>query len=219
MNLWDAVLETARKEWRWISRNPVKDVKKPSSPASRKRGVRQAEIDALAPHFTTPGMREVFQGFLLGVETAMRAGEMWTLERSQIDLDTRVVRLLKTKNGDSREVPLSPEAHRIVTELLADGRKTLFTIASRDPMFRKGRDAAGIADLHFHDSRSEGISRLSKKFDVLELARVVGHRDIKSLMIYYQADAAELARRLASGERTPKPRPPTSEDGSSRQES
>jgi integrase len=208
MNLWQSVLEVARKEWKWIDRNPVVDVKKPPSPRSRQRGVRQAEIDTLAPHFTAAGMREVFDGFLLGIETAMRAGEMWSLERPQIDLERSVAHLTKTKNGDTREVPLSPRAVEIIQALLADGREVLFSVpkASRDTLFRKGRQAAGILDLHFHDSRSEGVSRLSKTFDVLELARVVGHRDIRSLMHYYRTDAADLAKRLAAG-RSPTRRP------------
>lgn len=208
MNLWQSVFEVARKEWKWIERNPVVDVKKPPSPRSRQRGVRQAEIDALAKHFTAAGMREVFDGFLLGIETAMRAGELWSLERSQIDLAQGVARLTKTKNGDAREVPLSPAAIAIMERLLADGRDVLFSVppASRDALFRKGRKAAGIEDLHFHDSRSEGVSRLSKVFDVLELARVVGHRDIRSLMHYYRTDAADLAKRLAAGQ-TPTRRP------------
>ena len=63
-------------------------------------------------------------------------------------------------------------------------------------MFRRARDTAMIENLHFHDSRAEAIWRLSKKLDVLELARVIGHRDIKSLLIYYQVDADELADRL-----------------------
>jgi SNF2 family DNA or RNA helicase len=35
-----------------------------------------------------------------------------------------------------------------------------------------------------------------RKLDVLELARVIGHRDVRSLMLYYQVDADELADRL-----------------------
>lgn len=199
MNLWQSVFEVARKEWKWLDRNPVDDVKKPASPKSRRRGVTDAEIRRLKPHFVGPMMAEVFQAFRLGIETAMRSGEMLSLERGQIDLQTRVVHLLKTKNGDERDVPLTPEGLRIIESLLSDGRKSLFLVSneSRDALFRAGRDAAGIHDLHFHDSRSEGISRLSKKMDVLELARVVGHRDPKSLMFYYRADAAAIARRLA----------------------
>jgi integrase len=53
-----------------------------------------------------------------------------------------------------------------------------------------------LADLHFHDSRAEAIFRLSKRLDVLELARMVGHRDPRSLMLYYATTADELADKL-----------------------
>ena len=47
-----------------------------------------------------------------------------------------------------------------------------------------------------HDARSEAITRLSKKLDVLALARIIGHRDIKSLMFYYAESADAMADRL-----------------------
>jgi integrase len=87
---------------------------------------------------------------------------------------------------------------KIVRALLADGRQRLMTSsnATRDALFRKARVAAKIDNLHFHDSRAEAIWRLSKKLDPLELARQIGHRDPKSLLLYYEADAAEMARKL-----------------------
>jgi hypothetical protein len=57
-------------------------------------------------------------------------------------------------------------------------------------------ERASLEDLHFHDSRAEAIWRLSKKLDVLQLARVIGHRDLKSLLIFYDVSASELAKRL-----------------------
>lgn len=214
MNLIESVLEIARKEWKWIAVNPIKDVQKPPNPRSRRRRVPDADTKAVTDRLTGPSGHEVAKGFRLGIETGMRAGEMWSLERPQIDLTIRVAHLLKTKNGDERDVALSPEAVSIIEELLADGRVKLFrtTTAVRDALFRKARTAAGIDNLHFHDSRTEAIYRLSKKFDVLELARQIGHRDIKSLMYYYQADAADLARKLAAPVQTPKPPRPASAD-------
>jgi len=55
--------------------------------------------------------------------------------------------------------------------------------ASLDALFRKGKKRAGLADadLHFHDSRHEGITRLAAVLGVLELARAVGHRDLRML--------------------------------------
>lgn len=40
------------------------------------------------------------------------------------------------------------------------------------------------------------VTRLSKKLDVLDLARVIGHRDVKMLLTYYEADAEALAKKL-----------------------
>jgi len=67
---------------------------------------------------------------------------------------------------------------------------------TKDALFRRARNATCIQNLHFHDSRAEAIWRLSKKLDVMELARMIGHRDLKSLMFYYNAAPDELADRL-----------------------
>lgn len=198
MNLIDSVLEIARKEWGWIQANPIRDVKKPAGPRSRRRRVSDAEIRKVCEHLNGPMGSEVSAGFRLAIETGMRSGEMWSLERAQIDLRRRVAHLLKTKNGDERDVALSRHAVAIIKGLLKDRRKSLMTSsnATRDALFRKARAAAGIQNLHFHDSRAEAIWRLSKKLDPLELARQIGHRDPKSLLFYYEADAAEMARKL-----------------------
>jgi integrase len=200
MNLLQAVYEAARREWKWVRVNPFRDVRKPVEPPARRRGVPQAEFDKLAPHLTGPAGREVLAGFELGIETGMRAGEMWGLERGQIDLEAGVAHLTLTKNGDARDVALSPRARAIVQGLLEDGRPELFAIttASRDALFRKARNAAGIPDLHFHDSRSEAVIRLSKVLDVLQLAEQIGHRNLNSLQMYFRQPASERARLLGA---------------------
>jgi integrase len=65
-----------------------------------------------------------------------------------------------------------------------------------DATFRKLKRKANILDLHFHDSRAEAATRLAAKVDVLTLARILGHRDIRSLMIYYRESAEDIAKRL-----------------------
>ncbi|MCB1764228.1 MAG: site-specific integrase, partial [Gammaproteobacteria bacterium] len=62
--------------------------------------------------------------------------------------------------------------------------------------FRKIKNRTQIENLTFHDTRHEAITRLSKKLDVLDLARMVGIRDLKILMVYYNATASEIAERL-----------------------
>jgi len=63
-------------------------------------------------------------------------------------------------------------------------------------LFRRALQIAGVDGLTFHDTRHEALTRLAQKLEVLDLARMVGHRDPRSLMIYYNATAEEIASRL-----------------------
>ena len=76
--------------------------------------------------------------------------------------------------------------------------RSVFCINSNslDALFRKYRDKAGISGLHFHDTRHEAITRLAKKLNVLDLARMVGHKKLNQLMTYYNESAEELAKKL-----------------------
>lgn len=204
MNLIKSVLDVARKEWGWIEASPLEDVRRPPNAKSRKRGIAQKEIDAIVESLGwEPWLRverrndEVAVGFLICIETALRSGELLGLAWGDVDLDARVLTVRDTKNGDDREVPLSTRAVQLFGCLSRESERCFqISPAVRDVLFRAARDAAGCREVHFHDSRSEGISRLSKKLDVLELARVTGHRDLKSLLHYYRADTAALAQRL-----------------------
>lgn len=197
MKLLNQILEQCRKEWGYITKNPLSDVSRPTAPAPRRRGVTQAEIDAVCEglDYTSDGpviekRQQVAVAFLLAIETAMRKGEMLGLVPERIHLDKRFVQLPETKNGDSRQVPLSTRAVELLRSLPAG----CFTVsaASADVMFRR----VAPEGVHFHDSRSEGITRLAKKLSVLDLSRVVGHRDPRSLMIYYRETAEEIALKL-----------------------
>lgn len=63
-------------------------------------------------------------------------------------------------------------------------------------LFRRWVSKTPIQDLVFHDTRHEAITRLAGRLDVLDLAKVVGHRDIKQLLTYYNKSAAELVLQL-----------------------
>ena len=51
-----------------------------------------------------------------------------------------------------------------------------------------------LQDLHFHDSRADALTRLSRRMDVMRLARISGHRDLRQLLqTYYRETAADVA--------------------------
>jgi integrase len=204
MNLLRSVIEVARRDWGWINGNPLKDVRKPKAPPSRKRRVTDDEIERLSTALglhdgLAAGMAKQRTGlaFLFALETACRAGEIVGLTWEHVHTKDCYIHLPKTKNGEARDVPLSRRAIEILDVLPRD-TATVFDLhpPTRDALFRKARQSAGLGDLHFHDSRAEAIWRLSKKLDVLELARVIGHKDLKSLLLYYNTSASDLAKRL-----------------------
>jgi len=127
----------------------------------------------------------------------MRCSEICGLKIN--DINGAVARLPNTKNGQVRNVPLSKEALRIIEQLpKINGSDSVFYLKTTtvDVLFRKIKDRAGINDLHFHDTRHEAIKRLARKLEVLDLARMVGHKDLKQLMVYYNATASEISSRL-----------------------
>jgi integrase len=199
MQLMSSVLTVARRDWELIAVNPLSDVRKPSKPQPRDRLPTSAEIEAMqfsAGEDLSKVTARAFHAFKFAMESAMRAGEIAGLEWDRVDLGRRVALLTHTKNGRSREVPLSSRAVSLLEAL--PKLDPVFGLSSRqlDVLFRKLRDRAGVEGLTFHDSRHAAITALSRKLDVLALARMVGHTDLRQLRVYYNESAEELAKRL-----------------------
>lgn len=204
MNLMRSVLESARRDWHWLRVNPMADVSWPTTPPGRRRRIAPEEVTAVAKAFGVAGRKlpadtatqRTGLAFLFALETAMRAGEIVGLHWRDVRLVEQFVILPETKNGDRREVPLTKRAVAIL-KALPKGEGPVFGLDGplRDALWRKTRPKE-LADLHFHDARGEAIWRLSQKLDVLQLGQAIGHRDPKSLLHYYRATAAELAKRL-----------------------
>lgn len=203
LNLLSAVFEEGIR-WNWIKSNPIRKIKRPKNPKPRdKRFSEEAIKKILRALFfdrqtVTEQRHEIAVAFLLALETAMRQGEIWGLWWKDVFLDQCYLRLPDTKNNDSRDVPLSSEAVRLLKLLRPGTGKKVFNSNqnSSATIFRNSLKLAGITGLTFHDTRHEALTRLARKLDVLDLARMVGHRDPRSLMIYYNPTAQEIAGRL-----------------------
>jgi integrase len=200
------VFGSAAREWKWIAKSPTAEVRRPADPPPRDRLYTQDEIDRLCAALGIDGeqaepvqsiSQRVGVAFLFAIETAMRAGEICGLMPEHIS--GRVATLPITKNGTKRAVPLSSRAAALL-KLLPEPEEggTVFGVTARslDALFRKAKTRAGIEDATFHDARHLAITRLAKKLNVLDLARMVGHRDLKQLQVYYNESAEDIAARL-----------------------
>jgi len=198
----------AREEWKWMTGNPLQGLRIPRNPAPRTRRVSPAEVRALCRILDyRPGKapetksQEVALAFMVGLRSGMRAGEILSLGSDNLDLRRRVASVAhKTQHltGKPRDVPLTRQAVRLLQPVA--NLEQCFTISSAvlDTLFRKARDRLLIEDLHFHDSRAEALTRLARKVDVMTLAKISGHKDVRILVgTYYRETAEQIAARLA----------------------
>lgn len=204
LNLLSSVFEQG-KRWQWLAENPVRGIYRPKNPRPRDRRISPNEIERILMALNFDGERvieqrhEIAVAFLFALETAMRQGEIWKLQWGDINIEKRYLTLHETKNGTSRDVPLSREAIRLLKLLPSyrqGGRAFVTNQQSSGTIFRRALKMAGMEGLTFHDTRHESLTRLAQKLEVLDLARMVGHRDPRSLMTYYNPTPEEIANRL-----------------------
>lgn len=198
-----SVCHMAISEWGYMYENPFKALPRPSGGKPRDVLYTDDEITrVLAALDYDPSMpattlrARAGAAFRFAIETAMRAGEIAALSAEHIDYELRVVTIPITKNGDARRVPLSSEAIRILKQL--PSKKTAFDLTTTQLLtaFFRSKKLTGIKDKTFHDTRHLAITRLAGKLDVLDLARMVGHRNINQLLTYYNKKAEDIAALL-----------------------
>jgi integrase len=195
---------------------------RPSLPPARKRRLRAQELDYLLLGAARAQKRVVglVEIIALGIETTMRLGELLTLQWSDIDLDRSIAHLRKTKNGDERTVALSPTAVAALRAIpRREGHDRVFAWSRADSFEkawsrckeravaayaadccdqRRDADPNFLDDLHFHDLRHEGTSRLFEAgLGIMDVASMTGHKSLTQLLKYTHIAAEGLARRLA----------------------
>jgi len=220
-----------RKDWglSWLA-NPVQLVRRPKVADARDRrlfdrvrlrGVSEMDCpsDELAWIMRATRSRELPVILMLAVETGMRRSEICEMHRERVDLVHGVVHLPDTKNGTSRDVPLTPWAKAVLRCFLAGRplRGLVFSMRAGSvtrAFIRARRRACGqyqalcrahgrlahpayFNDLRLHDLRHEAMSRLADVFEVHKLAKVSGHQDTRMLLRYYHPRGSDLARTLA----------------------
>lgn len=184
-NLLSAVFNIARKEWKLLRVNPFDGVRRTKDGKARDRLATQAELDAvLKVAAVSP---DLVRAITLAVETGMRASEIAHLR----DWEGRVAKLVDSKNGEARKVPLSTRA----VEALVAG-PIMLTAGTISALWARYAKEAEVKDLHFHDLRHLAITRLAERLEPMELARMVGHKDLRMTMRYYRKTAESIAEKL-----------------------
>ncbi|MBK4769133.1 MAG: site-specific integrase [Pantoea sp. Morm] len=134
---------------------------------------------------------------ILAYETAMRRGEILSIRPEMVDLRRRVLHLTQTKNGESRDVPLSSIALSLLTEL-CDGRDSnqeLFPYVDYTVTqgFRRAARRIKLTDVFFHSLRHTAITRYADKgLNTIQLQCISGHKSITMLARYSHIKASSV---------------------------
>jgi integrase len=193
-----SMINQARREWGLGIINPVAQIRKPSQPQGRERILNDVEMDRILREVEklNPFMKPLCE---FALETAMRRGELLSLNWINIDFIKRTAHLKITKNGSSRFVPLSTEAINILNKMPRDISGKIFPLKANTVSmgFIKAVKRTDIKDFHFHDLRHMALTRLSSKFtNILELAAISGHKELKMLQRYVHIKAEDLAKKM-----------------------
>jgi integrase len=208
------IFKTARELWKIpVSLEPIRiaranmtHLKIQTKSKERDRRPTQDEIDRLCAYFDVRSklpMRDIIN-FAIG--TAMRLGEIVGLRWIDLNVDDKTITIRNRKHptqkeGNDQEVPLlgdtfdivlrQPKPEKIDASTLIFPHKadTISTI------FPRACNALKIEDLHFHDFRHEGVSRLfEQEYTIEQVSLISGHRDWKMLARYTQIRAKDLHR-------------------------
>jgi len=203
----------AIREWGiGLPSNPLMNIRRPAPGPGRNRRLSQEEekrlLAAVDAH-SNPMLRWIVR---IALDTGMRASEIVTLRRMQVDLKRRTVRLLETKNTSPRTVPLSVTAvelfrnvlnhptHPSATDLIFygepghDGKRRPYQF---NPMWVKIKRTQGLADVRFHDLRHEAVSRFVESgFSDQEVSAISGHKSMQMLKRYTHLRTEDLVSRL-----------------------
>jgi site-specific recombinase XerD len=144
--------------------------------------------------------------------TGLRVGELVTLAVDDVNISERkgVARVRSGKGRASREVPLNIDVRKALQAWLetrpATSSRYLFIGQRGEKMtpsgiwriVRKSADRAGITDLRVHDLRHTVLTRLVREFgcDWATVAKISGHRNLKTLLRYAEPNQDDLAAAL-----------------------
>lgn len=179
---------------------PTAQVRMPKLPPGRDRRLHVGEEQRLFDAAIASKSKAIENIIIIALETAARRGEIFSMRWEHIDLKrkTWVIPFGETRKSP-RTVPLSPRAIMILKGIprRIDGNVWGVEKDSISQAFSRVCRRAGSEDLRFHDLRHEATSRLFEKgLNIMEVASITGHKDLKMLVRYTHLRAEDLATKL-----------------------
>ena len=196
VNLYRNMFKIASKEWKWIEVSPFDGVRLPKENEPRDAIWRWHQIRRILRAGQRSGGKtlEVTQAFHIALRTAMRLKEALAAPEGFND-SRKIVTIPASKtNARPENIALTRQAQRVLRSMPksfavdANEASVLFSKLCRQQLLR---------GLEFRDSRATALTLMSRKMDILTLARISRHKNIDLLRsTYYRETADDIAARI-----------------------
>lgn len=187
-NLLRAMLKTARDEWEWQIPDGFKALRLPRHNPPRAAIWTWQDVRRVLRAPRTGKTAEMQAAFRIALHTGLRLKEVLSAEW---DAAGHTLVLRDTKTDLLARVPVPRRAVKlfpVAFTVQPNEGSTLFSRLTRD---------CGVTGLTFHDARASALTWLSRRVDVMTLARISRHRDIGLLVVvYYRETAEQIAARI-----------------------
>jgi integrase len=174
--------------WGKVLDNPLAHIKPLRVNNRRLQYLSQEEMDRLRARSD-----EVLSPLLItALHTGFRRGELFHLTWQDVDFKLGVIRVLQTKNGERREIPMTNTLRatlqqlprRLSSDYVFPG-KTGHGLVDIRKCFHRALQDAGIKGFVFHDLRHTFASHLVMAgVDLMTVKEFLGHKDIKMTLRY-----------------------------------
>lgn len=192
-NLLQNLLQVAVDEWKVIQANPCKGVRFPDhNPARHQVWTWQKIKRVLRAENRNEREIQTIRAFHIALHTGMRLNEIL-----EAKVSGRVAVLERDKTSGKASAPVKVPLARKGAALFAKYPPFTISAAVASATFSDLTDELLIDGLTFHDSRASALTWLSRRMDVMTLARISRHKNLKILMdTYYRESAESIAQRI-----------------------
>ena len=190
-------------------RNPAKGIPRAKFSNARQRMLNDDELRRLrwAVELSANKQLKHIVGLLL--LTGARVGELLQAQWQHVDLERRSWLIPQSKNGRSRNVPLSQGAIDILKQvprikdcpwLFPAPRTTKKPLGSIKHAWQTARDLAELPGLRIHDLRHAHAGQLAAaNIDLYTISKILGHQDLRSTSRYAYVQNSTMLKAVEAG--------------------
>ena len=196
--------------WGYIKASPARWIKKTKEAPGRTRYLTAEEREALLAG-APPALRPYI---VAALQTGARRGELLGMRWADIDMKAGTVTFAKTKNGDTRTVPMTDTLRELLKTLPRPLDTQMPVLPQWNPpnltvAFGRLVRSLGMKNLTFHDLRHDTANTLTMAgVPQRTIMAILGHRDPRMTLRYQHLSPGHLREAARALDRRPAPKTP-----------